>query len=164
MSEDDLQHLRAAIALSRSAAAHGNQPFGAILVDERGEVVLGAENTQITERDCTGHAEANLIRVASRRFEPTALARCTLYASTEPCLMCAAAIYWGGVRRVVYALSAQVADALAGGRADNLLLSCRDVLARGRREVTVAGPLLEDEAMPPVRDYWAAVIRPSRGS
>jgi tRNA(adenine34) deaminase len=154
MSEYDLQHLRASIALSRSAAEHGNQPFGAVLVDEHGKLLLRAENTQITERDCTGHAETNLMREASRRLDLATLAKCTLYASTEPCAMCAAAIYWGGVRRVVYALSAQTANELAGESADVLGLSCREVLARGQRKVEVVGPVLEQEAMKPLKEFW----------
>ena len=154
MRDDDLQQLRSVIAVSRSAAEHGNQPFGATLVDEHGKLLLQAENTQVTDRDCTGHAETNLMREAFRRFGRSELEKCTVYASTEPCAMCAAAIYWGGVRRVVYALGAQAADELAGGRADNLALSCREVFARGRREIDVAGPLLEQEAMQPVKAFW----------
>jgi tRNA(adenine34) deaminase len=154
MSEYDLQHLRAAIALSRSATEHGNQPFGAVLVDEHGKLLLQAENTQITERDCTGHAETNLLREASRRLDLATLAQCTVYASTEPCAMCAAAIYWGGVRRVVYALSAHAANELAGENADVLGLSCREVFARGQREVDVVGPMLEQEAMKPLKEFW----------
>ena len=62
MNEIDLQHLREAIALARSAREHGNHPFGALLVDEHKTVLLEAENTVVTERDCTGHAETNLMR------------------------------------------------------------------------------------------------------
>ena len=60
--------------------------------------------------------------------------------------MCAGAIYWSGVGRVVYALSVDSMLALAGPGADELILSCRDVLARGTRRIEVLGPLLEDEA------------------
>src|SRR5215831_5405116 len=105
MNETDIRHLRAAIALAHSARAHGNHPFGALLADETGAVLLEAENTVVTERDCTGHAETNLMRLASRRFGQEQLASCTLYTSTEPCAMCAGAIHWGNVGRVVYALS-----------------------------------------------------------
>ena len=146
MRPADLIHLRAAIAASRSALAHGNEPYGAVLVDSDGTVLGSAENTQVTARDCTGHAETNLLRAASPRIDRATLARATLYASGEPCPMCAGAIYWSGVGRVVYALSVESMLAIAGPGADELLLSCRDVLARGTRKIEVVGPLLEDEA------------------
>jgi tRNA(Arg) A34 adenosine deaminase TadA len=143
---DDAVHLRAAIALSRAARAKGNEPYGALLVGAGGTPLAGAENTQVTERDCTGHAELNLMRDASPRFDRATLAGCTVYASGEPCPMCAGAIYWGGIARVVYALSVESMIALAGPGADEIRLGCRDVLGRGTRPVEVIGPALEDEA------------------
>ena len=68
MNNTDFQHLRTAIAAAQAARDHGNHPFGAILVDENNEVLLEAENTVVTGRDCTGHAETNLMRLASQRF------------------------------------------------------------------------------------------------
>ncbi|MCB0041699.1 MAG: nucleoside deaminase, partial [Caldilinea sp.] len=81
---DHLTHLRAAIAVARRSRENGNHPFGALLVDETGAVLLEAENTVNTARDCTGHAETNLVRLASQRFDRAVLERCTLYTSTEP--------------------------------------------------------------------------------
>jgi tRNA(Arg) A34 adenosine deaminase TadA len=142
----DLIYLREAIAVSRSARANGNEPYGAVLVDPDGTILASAENTQVTGRDCTGHAETNLLRDASRRIDRAALAEAALYASGEPCPMCAGAIYWSGVGRIVYALSIDSMLALGGPGADELILSCRDVLARGTRKIEVLGPMLEDEA------------------
>src|SRR5262245_7107907 len=105
MNEQDERFLRAAIEVARKAREHGNHPFGSVLVGQNGELLLEAENTVITERDCTGHAETNLMRKASQKYDMDYLARCTLYTSTEPCAMCAGAIYWGNVGRVVFALS-----------------------------------------------------------
>jgi len=138
--------LRAAIALSARARAAGNEPYGALLADADGQVLLEAVNTQVTARDCTGHAELNLMRDASSRFTRERLATCTVYASGEPCPMCAGAIYWGGVGRVVYGLSIESMSALAGPSADELALHCREVLASGSRRVQVVGPMLENEA------------------
>jgi tRNA(Arg) A34 adenosine deaminase TadA len=146
LTGEDARHLRAAIELSRAARAKGNEPYGALLVDAGGTVLLGGENTQVTDRDCTGHAELNLMRAASRRFDAATLGGCTVYASGEPCPMCAGAIYWGGVRRVVYALSVESMIALAGPGADEIRVSCREVLGRGTRPIEVLGPALEDEA------------------
>ena len=146
MTTDDEPLLRAAIALSARARDAGNQPYGALLADAQGRMLLEARNTQVTEHDCTGHAELNLMREASRRYTLVELASCTVVASGEPCPMCAGAIYWGGVGRVVYGLSIESMTALAGANADELALPCREVLARGTRRVEVVGPMLEDEA------------------
>ena len=143
MNERDLEHLRTAIELAQQARQHGNHPFGAILVDENNEVVLQAENTVVTGRDCTGHAETNLMRLATQRFSLEKLATCALYTSTEPCAMCAGAIHWGNVRRVVYALGATQLYDLVGPSPDHLMIPCREVFARSQRQVEVEGPALE---------------------
>jgi tRNA(Arg) A34 adenosine deaminase TadA len=152
----DLDHLRAAIAVSREAAARGDEPYGAVLVDASGRQLLAAGNTQNTTGDCTGHAETNLLREATMRFDAQALAGATLYASGEPCAMCAGAIYWSGVPRVVFALPAARMDAIAGEGTDVLDLGSREVLAHGRHEVIVVGPALEDEAAPVLEAHYGA--------
>lgn len=156
MRDIDLQHLKTAIGVAQQARDHGNHPFGAILVDDAGAVIMEAENTVLTERDCTGHAETNLLRLASSRFTENFLAKCTLYASTEPCAMCAAAAFWSGVGRLVYALSQEQLHKIIGASAGAffLSLSCRDVLAQGSRPVEVWGPLLEDEAKKVHEGFW----------
>ena len=121
------RHLLAAIELARRSRANGNHPFGALLVDADGKVVLEGENTVLTAQDCTGHAETNLIRLASERFDPDFLSRCTLYTSTEPCAMCAVAIYWGNVRRVVFALSQEEIGRITGGNPENMQLTISSV-------------------------------------
>ena len=146
MNPTDIQNLRTAIEAARDARAHGNHPFGAILVDQNNRVLLQAENTVITGRDCTGHAETNLMRLASQHFSEEQLAACTLYTSAEPCAMCAGAIHWGNVRRVVYALSEVALYAIAGPSPDHLLLPCREVFAHTQRSVEVEGPALELDA------------------
>ncbi|HET9906196.1 MAG TPA: nucleoside deaminase [Anaerolineales bacterium] len=143
MNENDIEHLRTAIEIAGQARQHGNHPFGATLVDENNQVLLQAENTVVTGRDCTGHAETNLMRLATQHFSLEKLAACTLYTSTEPCAMCAGAIHWGNVRRVVYALGATELYDLVGPSPDHLMIPCRDVFARTERQVDVEGPALE---------------------
>ena len=146
MNQNDLQHLRRAIQVAQNARNHGNHPFGAILVDENNQVLLEAENSVITGSDCTGHAETNLMRLASQHFPPEKLATCTLYTSTEPCAMCAGAIYWGNVQRVVYALSEVALYEIVGPSPDQLVLPCREVFAHSQRPTEVEGPALELDA------------------
>ena len=156
VTSEDERHLLACIELAKQARDKGNHPFGAMLVDAQGEVVLEAENTVVTSRDCTAHAESNLMRVASGRFDPEFLQICTVYTSAEPCAMCSGAIYWGNVRRVVFALSEEVLRALAGTNPANptLALPCREVFARGRHEVEVSGPHIEEQARAVHEDFW----------
>ena len=108
-------------------------------------------NTVNTEGDVTGHAEANLIREASRRYDTDTLSASTLYASAEPCAMCSGAIFWAGVGRVVYGLGAdRIYDMFPPDEENPVMrLPCRDVLAAGTRRTEVVGPVLEEEAMRP---------------
>jgi tRNA(Arg) A34 adenosine deaminase TadA len=155
-SDPDLRHLTRAIELAASAREHGNHPFGSLLADGDGEVVLEAENTVVTGRDVTAHAEQNLVREASARFTPDELGACTLYTSTEPCAMCAGAIFWSGIGRVVFALSSatlgEIVEDPTG--AYTLAMSCREVFDRGGRTVDVQGPLIEDRARVVHDGFW----------
>jgi tRNA(Arg) A34 adenosine deaminase TadA len=148
VDERDTDHLRRAIALAREAREEGNAPFGAVLVGEDGRVLAEGRNTVNTERDVTGHAETNLMRKVWRLQDADTLAASTLYASGEPCAMCAGAIFWGGVGRVVYGASAGRIHEFSSGTEDvpTLRLSCRDVLAAGTRQTEVIGPMLGEEA------------------
>lgn len=155
-TDRELLFLARAIELAAAAREHGNHPFGSLLVDADGNVLLEAENTVVTGRDCTAHAELNLVRAAVAELEPERLAACTMYTSTEPCAMCAGAIFWSGIGRVVFALS----SATLGGIVQDptgawtLAMSCRDVFARGGRAVDVLGPLIEDEARVVHDGFW----------
>jgi tRNA(Arg) A34 adenosine deaminase TadA len=147
--------IRAAIHRAFKSREHGNHPFGALLVDKNGNILLEAENTVVTEHDCTGHAETNLMRQASQSYDIEFLAECSLYTSTEPCPMCSGAIFWGNVRRVVYGLSEKRFYELVGEEAEEvLLLSCRDVFKMGKKPIEVIGPLLEGEAIQVHEGFW----------
>jgi tRNA(Arg) A34 adenosine deaminase TadA len=156
MTEINLDLLHRAIEVARQAREHGNHPFGAILVDVHGSILIEAENSVITDRDCTGHAELNLMRMASRQFDRSILKDCTLYTSTEPCAMCAGSIFWSGVGRVVYGLSEMgLLDIVGDSAPDSFLaLPCREVFAHGHRSIEVSGPLLEDEARSVHDGFW----------
>ena len=146
VSAHDLEHLRRAIAESRVARRRGNMPYGAVLVDAAGKVMLTAQNNQVTEQDLTGHAELNLLRQASRQFGAAALRGGTVYASGEPCAMCAGALYWSGVTRVLFALGAATMQQLDPADSAAQLPDCRAILAGVQPPVEVTGPHLEEEA------------------
>ena len=144
MDEEDL--LRRAFAAARRAAVNGNPPFGSVLADPAGGIVLEAENDIVTTGDVTGHAEINLIREASRKLGP-ALGGYTLYTSCEPCAMCAVACYWSGLERIVFGLShPRLVEIRGAGGPPMMNLRCHEVAERGVREMAVTGPMLENEA------------------
>lgn len=153
----DWLYLRRAIALSERARTNGRHPFAALIVAPSGEVLAAAENRASgPDCDATGHAELEAVRAASRHHSPEALAAATLYSSAEPCAMCAGAIYWSGIGRVVYGLSEERLLALTGNHPENptLRLPCREVFARGQRAIEVIGPSLEDEAAAAHAGFW----------
>lgn len=148
MPTSDENLLRRAFDVADRALERGNHPFGAVLAGPDGEVLLEAENGYLPDGDMTGHAERLLATAACKAFEPEELAECTLYSSAEPCAMCAGAIYWAGIGRVVYGLSEAKLKEITGDHPENptLSLPCRTVFAAGQRPTEVVGPLLEDEA------------------
>ena len=100
----DLMHLSETIQRAVAAAAEGRSPFAARLVSADQRVVIEAVNTVHDHGDVTAHAEINLLRRISG-LAAEVISGATLYASTEPCAMCAAAICWSRIGRVVYGLS-----------------------------------------------------------
>lgn len=156
LSNEQLAFLRRAIDLALAAREHGNHPFGALLVSAEGQVLVEAENTVNTASDCTGHAETNLVRMASQHFDRQTLAGSTLFTSTEPCAMCAGAIYWSGVGRVVFGLAEDRLYQMTGADPSNetMRLPCREVFSRGQRVIEVIGPVLEDEAETVHHGFW----------
>ena len=148
--------LRRSFDVARRAREHGNHPFGAVLVSSQGDVLIETENGYMPGRDMTAHAERLLATRASRELGAEILADCTLYTSAEPCAMCAGAIYWVGIGRVVFGLSERRLKVITNNHSENptLDLPCRIVFAAGQRPVEVMGPLLEDEAAALHADAW----------
>ena len=136
--------------LARRAVEHGNHPFGALLCKD-GDVLMEAENTVVTEKDATGHAEFNLIRMASKRLDRELLNGSTLYTSTEPCIMCQGSIYWAGIPRIVYGVSG---SSLAELQDASWYVSSRDNYQRMRASIEVSAPILENEGMDIHKRFW----------
>jgi len=152
---DEKKYIRKAIEIAQQARDNGNHPFGALLVDENRQILLEAENSVVTGNDITNHAEINLVRKAGASYDGDFLAKCTLYASTEPCPMCSGAIFWANIRRVVYGLSAEKLYELVGWDSEEILnLSCREIFNQGHKPVEVVGPILERESLNVHADFW----------
>ena len=146
MIETDHRYLRYALMVAERARDHGDWPFGAVLVSNRGRILIEAENAKHANHDCTSHAETRLLAQASRQFPRHLLSNSTLYVNAEPCPMCAGAIFWSGVGRVVFGISNTRLRQLVGQRSEQLFEHCAEVLAKGTHSVEVIGPLFEEEA------------------
>lgn len=102
-SSQDISFMEEALRLSKAAAQHGNEPFGAVLVKD-GAIVYSNENQVHSASDPTFHAEAGLLRRFCAETGITDLREYTLYSSCEPCFMCSGAMVWdpagpAGIRR-----------------------------------------------------------------
>src|SRR6202042_3962097 len=141
--------LRRAFDVARRSRAEGDHPFGCVLADGEGRLLMEQGNGYKSEGDDrTAHAERLLASRAARANDLEFLARCTLYTSAEPCAMCAGAIYWAGIGRVVFGQTEKHLKTMTGDHAENptLDLPCRIVFGAGQRATEVIGPLLEEEA------------------
>jgi tRNA(Arg) A34 adenosine deaminase TadA len=136
----DLEYLNRSVELAAEARERGDHPFGALFVTADG-LVVEAMNSVNTQHDPTGHAETNLVRLAYDAFDAAQLAGGTLYTSTEPCAMCAGAIYWAGIGRMVFALSGHALVERVAVGSPALDLPSREVFARGFGSVEVIGPV-----------------------
>src|SRR3977135_2917467 len=114
MSEQhDKELLRRAVALAEEAVAGGGRPFGAVICDGEGQIVSEARSVVPHDpRDWTAHSEMQALRAASAAMTWESLGRATIYASGEPCPMCAAAIYWCNIRRLVFSVGEPAMRAL----------------------------------------------------
>ena len=150
--------LRRAFAIAKASRDGGDHPFGALLADAEGNILLEQGNGYSAEGgDRTAHAEKLLATRAGKQFSLDVLAGATLYTSAEPCAMCAGAIYWAGIGRVVFGQTERGLKAMTGDNPENptLDLPCHIVFAAGQRPTEIVGPLLEDEATQLQADYWA---------
>jgi tRNA(Arg) A34 adenosine deaminase TadA len=156
--EIDVKNLKRCAEISRQSREEGNTPFGAILAGKDGSILLEQPNVEITEGKCTGHAETQVAERASQLYSKDFLGECTLYTTAEPCAMCAGAIYWAGIGRVVYGMTEK--DLLAHTGADpqnpTFDLPCREVFARGQKKIEVVGPFPElvEEIAEVHKGYW----------
>jgi tRNA(Arg) A34 adenosine deaminase TadA len=133
--------LQRAQQVAQAAQDAGHHPFGAILVGPDHETVLMEQGNV----DSVNHAEAVMAREAARRFTPEQLWACTLVTTVEPCAMCAGTQYWAHIGRVIYGMEESELLALTGNHAENptLALPCRELFARGQKDVIVIGPVAE---------------------
>jgi tRNA(Arg) A34 adenosine deaminase TadA len=144
------EYIKRTYQLAKSAQQKGNHPFGALFVIDN-RVVFTAENSVITNNDITRHAELNLVSKVTQELDPESLSQGILYTSTEPCAMCTGAIFWAGISNIVYGCSSVVLGEIAGG---SFVVPCRDLLKYGKRQISVVGPVLEDQGAAVHSNFW----------
>ncbi len=130
-----------ALKLAYHAKENGDNPFGSILVDGDGNILMEDENTQITENDITGHPELKIARRAAAKYDKEFLKTCTMYNSAEPCTMCTGAIYWSGIGKIVYGISKKRLNELKNDGVGNINYSIHELLSHSGKKFEVVGPM-----------------------
>ena len=98
---EDLFFMKQALIQAKAAADKGEVPIGAVVVCQ-GKVIARAHNLTQTLNDVTAHAEMQVITAAENTIDGKYLPNCTLYVTLEPCVMCAAAMAWAHVGKLVF--------------------------------------------------------------
>jgi guanine deaminase len=138
------EYLLRTLELAELAKGLGDGPFGAVILDERGNPISEASNSTTTDNSIVNHAEINAIQLAEYRRGKGKLKGCTIVSSAEPCPMCTSAILWSGLSRIVYGASIQALEQKGVGQ---IRIGCRDIVNQSGMQVQVYGPLMEEEAM-----------------
>ncbi|MCC6557701.1 MAG: nucleoside deaminase [Polyangiaceae bacterium] len=144
----DIAWMREAIAEAEAAAAAGDVPVGAVIVGPGGELLARGRNRRELDQDPTAHAEVEALRQAARGLGHWRLEGATVYATLEPCPMCAGALVNARVARLVYGC----ADPKAGA-VDTLFAIGRD--ARLNHRFLVTAGVLADECANLLRSFFA---------
>jgi tRNA(adenine34) deaminase len=142
----DMDFMRLALDEARRAMSHGDVPVGAVLVSN-GDVIASAGNEKELRNDPTAHAEMLCLRAGAERLSDWRLLGCTLYVTLEPCPMCAGAMVWARIARVVYGPQDPIA-----GAAYSLYNIVQD--ARLNHSVDVTAGVLEEESSELLRSFF----------
>ncbi len=140
LSGEDKRYLELAIKTAGENMKDGGGPFGAVIVRD-GSIIARAGNRVVTGHDPTAHAEVMAIRMAAETLGTHDLSGCVIYASCEPCPMCLGAIYWAGIRRIVYASDRY--RAAAAGFSDNHIYE-ELALDNGEKSIAMVRGLKEE--------------------
>ena len=140
ISPADEALLRRAIVIAAHAITLGDAPYGSLLADADGAILIEAHNTVRRDNDISAHPELKLARWAARELDPEAAGRTTMYTSCQPCGMCSGGIVRSGLGRVVYALST---EQFARLNPDSRWPA-----------VAQDGPALFEEARIPIEEYY----------
>ena len=159
MTDADKRLLRRTIQIAHEAKEKGNHPFGALLADKNGNILMEQGN-EFQAGGSAYHAETLLLLKAAKKYSPELLKQCTLYSNFEPCCMCTGALYWTNVGRLVYGATEKDLLKFTGDNEENptFSLSSRDVVAHGQKDIVIEGPTDDDELLEQICkdhiDFW----------
>lgn len=141
---NDKELIRLCFTIAEGAKENADGPFGSVITNEEGQIIAKAGNTTSSKNSVIYHAEMNAIEQAESVRGKGNLEGCTLYSSAEPCPMCASAIVWCGLKRVVFGASIK---ALQKRGVHQIEINCRDIFRKSGSSMEVLGPVLEDEGL-----------------
>lgn len=155
---DHIYYLRKANEIAKKTVETGNTPFGAILVNSDGTILMEQGNEENDLHDATAHAERVLASRASRSFDKGKLFHCTLYTTVEPCPMCTGAIYWANIGRIVFGITEKQLLAMTGSNEKNptFNMGVQKIVDAGQKQIEVLGPFseVEKEIVALHRGFW----------
>lgn len=139
--KSDKFYIKRALELAYEAKENGDNPFGSILVDKDGNILMEDKNRQIVENDITKHPEIQIARRAAAKYDEDFLKTCTMYNSAEPCTMCTGGIFWSGIGRVVFGISKKRLNQMKGEEGGSINYSIHQLLENSGADIEVVGPM-----------------------
>ena len=156
--KDAIRYLMEANREAVQARSTGNTPFGAVLVDASGEIIMRQGNAEHDLHDATAHAEFVLASRASRTSDKQYLWGCTLYTTCEPCPMCTGGIYWANIGKIVFGITEERLLEMTGADDKNptFHMGAERILAAGQKEIALEGPVpeMEEEIVEVHKGFW----------
>lgn len=155
---NNIDYLRRANEMAKKARQNGNTPFGAVLVDPDGEIIMEQGNAEKDLGDATAHAELTFASRASRTYPKEYLKDCTLVTTVEPCPMCTGGIYWTNIGHIVYGITEAQLLEMTGSDEKNptFHMGAEKVIAAGQKDISFEGPFPEmaKEIAEVHRGFW----------
>ncbi len=160
VNKKDIEYLYKAADVARKALESNNHPFGCIVVDGGGKVIMESGNLCNTKNNYCAHAESEAAYYLASKYPIEYLQKCTLYSTFEPCCMCTGTIYWANIGRIVYALTERKLLSMTKDNIENQTfnISCREILAKGQKQIIIDGPIddkdLEKRILEDHKEFW----------
>ncbi|URD47833.1 nucleoside deaminase [Chroococcidiopsis sp. CCNUC1] len=129
--------------LALAEAKQGDSPYGAVIVKDN-EVVAKGYNTVKRDCDPSAHAEMNVIRSLTAKIQTPSLEGYTIYATGEPCPMCASVCVWAGVSEIIIGASIQDLISVNQSQID---LACDEIISKSFRNIKVTKGVLREECV-----------------
>ena len=129
--------------LALSEAKKGDSPYGAVIVKDN-EVVAKGYNTVRRDSDPSAHAEMNAIRSLTTKIQNPSLEGYTIYATGEPCPMCATACVWADLAEII--IGASIEDLISVNQSQ-VRISCEEIIAKSFKDIKVTKGVLREECL-----------------